>query len=75
MSVTTLDVETIVAQALDDLEARRLDVATALRLVATDGLRDRWAAWSSWLGVPAQQGSRGDNVAGATGWVAACSEC
>jgi hypothetical protein len=35
MSVTTIDVETIVAQALDDLEARRIDVATALRLVAT----------------------------------------
>jgi hypothetical protein len=35
MSVTIIQVETIVVQALDDLEAERIDVATALRLVAT----------------------------------------
>jgi pimeloyl-ACP methyl ester carboxylesterase len=35
MSVTTIDVETIVAQALDDLKARRIEVPTAERLVAT----------------------------------------
>jgi hypothetical protein len=33
--VTTIQVETIAAQALDDLEAGRVDVPTALRLLAT----------------------------------------
>jgi hypothetical protein len=33
--VTTIRVETMVAQALDDLEAQRIDVPAALRLVAT----------------------------------------
>jgi hypothetical protein len=34
LSVTTIQVETMVAQALDDLEAARVDVPTALRLLA-----------------------------------------
>lgn len=33
--MTTIQVETIAAQALDDLEAGRVDVPTALRLLAT----------------------------------------
>jgi hypothetical protein len=51
--VTAVQVETIVAQALDDLEAERIDVPTVLRLVATIAWNQgRFAAERSPAEVP-----------------------
>jgi hypothetical protein len=62
--VTSIEIEALVAQALDDLEAEHIDVPEALRLVATiayrQGRRDAEHSGSADLPEPRPAQARED---------------